>query len=378
MTAAQQNESVMKFTIDRTPLLRALARVRPVVDAQPEIPILASVLLTAEDNNLCICAANRTFEVTDVVPVEIDSPGSCAVPALTLCDVIRQVTDGAMIEFGISGPKLVIRAGRSRTSLPALPGDMFPPALACAGTTFDTPGSALSDLLDFVLHAAATDDPRRYLTGVYLHEVAGGLRSAATDGRRLAVCASESTCAGMPGVILPRVAVPEIVRVAEAAGESIVSISVSPTVFAVRFGTSGLSTRLVDGTFPDYRRVIPLGLDKSVEVGAAEMRRAVGRVVAVAGGRGQVMDVAVSEGWVRLLLDDPSGASAEEEVDAEYEGDDVSVLLNSRMLLEALEHVRGEVATIKMADGGTPVVVTDGDRPGALEVLMPMRRDQGV
>lgn len=390
----------MKLTIDRSDLLRSLSRVRGVVE-KSDIPILNDVLIQTIDDKLSFRATDTALEITAFADADVESPGSGAVPAQTFYEVARRLPDGAKILLESDDKHLVIRAGRSRFKLPVLPAQDFPIFASDAGSEITIPSADLVLMIEGSLFAAAVDDPRAFLSGVYLHST-GGLRAVATDGYKLAqydldiqsktrcpVCnhANEygdyegptcDTCGGegfiqgtgFPGIIIPRRTLAEVLRIAD--GD--VRIIASTTRVQFDFGDVILTSKLIDATFPDYSRVIPFGNDKTIECDRKSLDSAVGRVAAVAGERGYAMRLEASDGKLTMRVEDPAfGSSAEEEIDVDYYDDQIVVGLNSRYLLEILAHITEDIVVLRLADDKTPVLVQGKDATASLFVINTMR-----
>jgi DNA polymerase-3 subunit beta len=274
---------------------------------------------------------------------------------------------------------LAIRAGRSRFTLQTLPESDFPD-LAAGDMThkFKLVASELKRLIDKTQFAISTEETRYYLNGIYLHAAgtakAPTLRAVATDGHRLAQVdlPLPAGAEGMPGVIVPRKTVGEVQRLIED-GETEVAIELSVGKIRFSIGDVVLTSKLIDGTFPDYARVIPVGNDKELRVDKAAFAAAVDRVSTVSSERGRAVKLALSAGKLMLSVTNPDSGSANEELEVEYEADPVDIGFNSRYLLDITAQVDGEVAVLRLADPGSPTLIQDKDVASALYVLMPMR-----
>lgn len=365
----------MQLALDRTDLLRALGRVRDAVRASDN-PILSGVLLTASAaGQLSITGTDLSVQVTSTLPADVAEPGSLVVPAATLWEVARRLPDLARVQA--STPKegsLLLRAGRSRLTLPCLPPEDFPAFPIVEGTQYRLPPADLARLLD-VAHAAARDDPRVYLRGAHLSAAGGVLRMVATDGHRLSQVDAPlpQGAEGALAVTVPAATLALLRRLVEGETEDAV-VAVSSTLIQVQMSSTTLVSKLVDGPFPDVTRVIPLANEGVFEVRRADLAAAVARVRAVAGERGHLVRVRVEQDKLVLsVVDDGTGGSAEEDLDAEYGGDPIDVGLNSRYLTEALDHAGGEVVVVSVGGSRDPVLLAGKDDERALQVLMPMR-----
>src|SRR6476646_4908050 len=279
----------MKVTVERAALLKSLGHVHRVVERRNTIPILANVLIKAEKSKLTFKATDLDVEVTESIPAEVGPTGSTTVPAHMFYEIVRQLTEGAQIVVEASGDRavLAIRAGRSRFTLQTLPESDFPDLAAGEMThTFKLAAADLKRLIDKTQFAISTEETRYYLNGIYLHTAgtakAPTLRGVATDGHRLAQVdlPLPQGAAGMPGIIVPRKAVGEVQRLIET-GEGDVAIELSAGKIRFSIGNVILTSKLIDGTFPDYGRVIPVNNDKSLVVDKKDFEAAVDRVSTV-------------------------------------------------------------------------------------------------
>src|SRR5215510_7647408 len=264
----------MKVTVERAALLKSLGHVHRVVERRNTIPILANVLIKADNSKLAFKATDLDLEVTEAIAAEVGPAGSTTVPAHMFYDIVRKLPEGTQILLEASGDRatLALRAGRSRFSLQTLPESDFPDLAAGEMThKFSLAAKDLKRLIDKTQFAISTEETRYYLNGIYLHTAGDGqasaLRAVATDGHRLAQIdlAAPQGAAGMPGVIVPRKTVGEVQRLIED-GEVQIGIELSPTKVRFTLGDVVLTSKLIDGTFPDYARVIPLGNDKKLTI----------------------------------------------------------------------------------------------------------------
>jgi DNA polymerase-3 subunit beta len=274
---------------------------------------------------------------------------------------------------------MTIRAGRSRFTLQCLPESDFPDLAAGPMThSFSLPGGVLKRLIDKTQFAISTEETRYYLNGIYLHAVGGGeaamLRAVATDGHRLAQVevAAPQGADGMPGVIVPRKTVGEIQRLVDG-GDDDVKVELSQSKIRFTIAKAVLTSKLIDGTFPDYVRVIPTGNDKLLEVDKQDFQQAVDRVSTVSSERGRAVKLAISSGKLVLSVTNPDSGSAVEELEVAYDADPVDIGFNSRYLLDIAAQIEGDSALLRLADPGSPTLIEGKDAKGALYVLMPMR-----
>ncbi len=371
----------MKVTVERAALLKALGHVHRVVERRNTIPILSNVLLRADDGGLRLKATDLDMEVTESVAAEIAQAGATTVPAHVIYDIVRKLPDGAQVSLETTGDtgQMQLRSGRSRFMLQALSEGDFPDlAAGDMPFTFALPAADLKRLIEKTQFAISTEETRYYLNGIYLHtiEVDGEmkLRAVATDGHRLArmELPAPAGSAGMPGLIVPRKAVAEIQKLVDDGGEEI-KIELSTAKIRLTFGGVVLTSKLIDGTFPDYQRVIPTGNDKSLTVERAEFAKAVDRVSTISSERGRAVKLALSDGRLTLSVNNPDSGNAVEELDVDYDATPLDVGFNARYLLDITGQLDGDTALFKLADPGSPTVIQDREGASTLYVLMPMR-----
>jgi DNA polymerase-3 subunit beta len=371
----------MKVTVERAELLRSLGHVHRVVERRNTIPILANVLLKAEKAKLSLKATDLDLEVTDTIAAEVSPGGSTTVPAHMIYEIVRKLPDGAQVVLEGSGDRAVlsIRAGRSRFTLQTLPESDFPDLAAGEMShSFKLGAGELKRLIDKTQFAISTEETRYYLNGIYLHATgnakSGTLRAVATDGHRLAQVELPlpQGAAGMPGVIVPRKTVNEVQRLIES-GEGEIGVELSAGKIRFTIGDVVLTSKLIDGTFPDYNRVIPVNNDKTLVVDKKDFEAAVDRVSTVSSERGRAVKLSIAGSRLVLSVTNPDSGSATEELEVEYSADPLDIGFNSRYMLDIAAQIEGEVAVLKLADPGSPTLIQDKDAKGALYVLMPMR-----
>jgi DNA polymerase-3 subunit beta len=370
----------MKVTVERADLLKSLGHVHRVVERRNTIPILANVLIRAEQSKLSLKATDLDLEVIETVDAEVGPGGSTTVPAHMFYDIVRKLPDGAQIVLEGSGDRamLAIRAGRSRFTLQTLPESDFPDLAAGEMThAFKLMAGDLKRLIDKTQFAISTEETRYYLNGIYLHAAGTGnaatLRAVATDGHRLAQAELPlpNGAEGMPGIIIPRKTVNEVQRLIEPDAEIGVELSQGKIRFTI--GNMVLTSKLIDGTFPDYARVIPVGNDKELVVDKKEFEAAVDRVSTVSSERGRAVKLSLNGGRLVLSVTNPDSGSATEELEVEYASDPLDIGFNSRYLLDIAAQIESEAAVLRLADPGSPTLIQDRESKGALYVLMPMR-----
>jgi DNA polymerase-3 subunit beta len=371
----------MKVTIERAELLKSLGHVHRVVERRNTIPILANVLVRAEKSALSLKATDLDLEIIESISAEVAPAGSTTVPAHMFYEIVRKLPEGSQVVLESSSDRamLAIKAGRSRFTLQTLPESDFPD-LAAGDMThkFTLAAADLKRLIDKTQFAISTEETRYYLNGIYLHVAGSGkaqtLRAVATDGHRLAQTdlPVPAGAAGMPGIIVPRKTVTEVQRLIED-NKAEVSIELSPAKIRFTIGEVVLTSKLIDGTFPDYQRVIPSGNDKELVVDKKDFEAAVDRVSTVSSERGRAVKLSLSGGKLILSVTNPDSGSATEEIEVDYTADPIDIGFNSRYLLDIAAQLDGEVAVLRLADPGSPTLIEDKDANGALYVLMPMR-----
>jgi DNA polymerase-3 subunit beta len=381
----------MRVTVERAALLRSLGHVHRVVERRNTIPILANVLLRAAEG-LQLKATDLDIEVVETIPADVAQGGATTVPAHVLYDIVRKLPEGAQVSLetqGEGGGQMLIRSGRSRFTLQALPETDFPDlAAGDLPHRFTLPAADLKSLIDKTQFAISTEETRYYLNGIYLHTLDDPsgtlLRAVATDGHRLArveMPAPEGS-GGMPGIIVPRKAVAEIQKLVEV-GEDAVLLELSPAKVRLTFGGANgdglgtgrvvLTSKLIDGTFPDYQRVIPNGNDKRLTVERGDFARAVDRVSTISSERGRAVKLAIADGRLTLTVNNPDSGSATEELEVDYEAPALDIGFNARYLLDIAGQLDGDTALFRLADPGSPTLIQDREGAPALYVLMPMR-----
>ncbi len=371
----------MKLIIERAALLKSLGHVQSVVERRNTIPILSNVRMDAAKGRLSLNATDMDIQIVESTSAEVSKSGATTVPAHTLYDIVRKLPDGAQVEVVSSsdGGQIVLTAGRSRFNFACLPVEDFP-AMADGklGHTFKLGSADLKSLIDRTRFAISTEETRYYLNGIYLHaaksEKVDVLRAVATDGHRLArvELPLPDGASGMPGVIVPRKAVIEVRKLIEET-DSDVEISLSDSKIKFTFDDVTLTSKLIDGTFPDYERVIPTGNDKVLEAECKTMFNAVDRVSAISSEKSRSIKMTCDKGAMTLSASSPEAGSAVEEVEATYDSGNLEIGFNSRYLLEILGQIEGDAVRFTMADAASPTIIRDVADGSAVYVLMPMR-----
>jgi len=371
----------MKATIERATLLKCLSHVQSVVERRNTIPILSNVLIeAAADGTLKVMATDLDLQVVESLgAVSVESPGAITVSAHLLFDIARKLPDGSQVSLETADNRMTVKAGRSRFSLPTLPRDDFPVIVeGDLPTSFELPAATLAQLIDRTRFAISTEETRYYLNGIFIHVTDEELRAAATDGHRLAryTIARPDGAEGMPDVIVPRKCVGELRKLLEESLDSNVEIDLSAS--KIRFtlgGESGvvLTSKLIDGTFPDYSRVIPTGNDKLLKLDPRSFWEGVDRVATIATEKTRAVKMALENDKVTLSVTSPDNGTAAEEVPASYSSAGFEIGFNAGYLKDILGQIDGDTVELHLADAGAPTLIRKDDKSPALYVLMPMR-----
>ncbi|MEM7688361.1 MAG: DNA polymerase III subunit beta [Pseudomonadota bacterium] len=373
----------MKATIERATLLRCMSHVQSVVERRNTIPILSNVLIdAAEDGTVKVMATDLDLQIVETVSAsKVDTPGAITVSAHLLNDIIRKLSEGSQVQLDAADNRLEIKSGRAKFKLPTLPRDDFPVIVeGDLPTSFELPAKHLAEMIDRTRFAISTEETRYYLNGIFLHvtdEDEPVLKAAATDGHRLARFTLERPegAAGMPDVIVPRKAVGEIRKlIEEADGAVLIDLSASKIRFTIS-GEGGvvLTSKLIDGTFPDYSRVIPTGNDKILRVDPRLFFEGVDRVATIATEKTRAVKMGLEKDKVVLSVTSPDNGNAAEEIEAQYSSDEFEIGFNANYLKDILHQIDSDVVELHLADAGAPTLIRKDDGSPALYVLMPMR-----
>ncbi|MFN9578565.1 MAG: DNA polymerase III subunit beta [Novosphingobium sp.] len=371
----------MKATIERATLLKCLSHVQSVVERRNTIPILSNVLIeAAADGTVRVMATDLDLQVVESLgAVSVESPGAITVSAHLLFDIARKLPDGSQVSLETADNRMAVKAGRSRFSLPTLPRDDFPVIVeGDLPTSFELPAATLAQLIDRTRFAISTEEPRYYLNGIFLHVTDDELKAAATDGHRLArfTIKRPDGSEGMPDVIVPRKCVAELRKLLEEALDANVLIDLSAS--KIRFTLGGengvvLTSKLIDGTFPDYSRVIPTGNDKLLRLDPKSFWQGVDRVATIATEKTRAVKMALDNDRVTLSVTSPDNGTASEEVPADYKSAGFEIGFNATYLKDILGQIDGDTVELHLADAGAPTLIRQDDKSPALYVLMPMR-----
>ncbi|KKN78038.1 hypothetical protein LCGC14_0353810, partial [marine sediment metagenome] len=336
-----------------------------------------------EDGALRLKATDLDLEITESVAATGEQEGATTVPAHLLYDIVRKLPDGAEVKLSTNpdGNQMTVSSGRSNFRLQCLPESDFPDITA--GTlshAFTIKAAEFARLIDRTHFAISTEETRYYLNGIFLHTIeADGdlkLRAVATDGHRLARAemAAPAGSEGMPGIIIPRKTVGELQKLlGDGEDDAAIEVELSDAKIRVTIGPVVLTSKLIDGTFPDYQRVIPQNNDKALTLDRQSFSAAVDRVSTISSERGRAVKLAVSDSQLTLTVNSPDSGTATEELAVGYDSDDIEIGFNARYLLDITGQLTGDEAVFMLADAGSPTLIKDGGDDATLYVLMPMR-----
>ena len=371
----------MKFIIERATLLKTLSHVQSIVEKRNTIPVLSNVKIEALADGISFKATDMDTEITEIVDAKISEQGATTAPAHMLYDIVRKLSDGSEVELTFPDDKgqLTIASGKSKFSLscigvedfPVISGDALP-------INFSMSVNELKGVIDRTKFAVSTEETRYYLNGVYMHAKNNGatsvLRIVATDGHRLACVESPlpQGAENLNGVIIPRKTIGEIRKLLDDTSVENVTVSMSDNKVRFTLDEVTLTSKLIDGTYPDYERVIPTDNDKSLEMSVKDLAAAVDRVSVVAE-RTRAIKMITGANHVSITTSSPELGSAQEEIEATYAGETLEIGYNFRYLLDILAEITGETVKISFADAASPSVIHDTSDNSAVFVLMPMR-----
>ena len=369
----------MKLTLSRDTLAPALAALGRIVERKNTIPVLGNILLRAGEGSLELTATDLDIKAQTTIAAEVADPGALTLPAHLLGGLVRKLDSGASLTLEGDGVKAtVLRSGRSRFQLPTLPESDFPDISAGSFShRFEMAADALTDMIAATEFAICSDATRYYLCGIYWHtlqtEAGERLRAVATDGHRLSRLEMPlpAGASGMPAIIVPTKAVQQIAALAKG-HKGDIAIEVSESKIRLTAGAATLTSKLIEGTFPDYQRVIPAANDKRAIVDAAPFRQAIDRVATIATEAARTVKLSLSDAGLTLSVITPEG-QATEELTPDYDGAPIEVGFNSRYLLDVLTVLGGDTVLMKLADPGSPAILQTSEGASLLVVLMPMR-----
>lgn len=364
----------MKFQAQRETLLKPVQAVMGVVERRQTMPILSNVLLSAEGGELRVTGTDLEVELVSGIALDAERDGDVTVPGRKLLDILKALPDDAIIEVALEKDRLVIRSGKSRFTLSTLPAAEFPLVEDInAQTRFELPQGTLKTLLDRTAFSMAQQDVRYYLNGLLLELRGDALRGVATDGHRLALYdVDAATGDSRAQVIVPRKGVLELQRLLDD-GEGSVSVEIGSNHVRVEIDRLRFTSKLIDGRFPDYERVIPQGGDKEIVADRQLLREALGRTAILSNEKYRGIRVTLAPGSLSLQAHNPEQEEAEEELELEYAGGELEIGFNVTYLMDALGAVHGESVKLALSDSNSSCLIEEPGNPSARYVVMPMR-----
>lgn len=367
----------MKFVISREALLKPLNLAAGVVERRQTLPILANVLLALHGQRLSITGTDLEVELVGQVDLEVapESQGEVTVPARKLVDICKSLPDGSQVEFALDDQRLVIRSGRSRFTLSTLPASDFPSVEASMGSVqLELRQGDLKRLIERTGFAMAQQDVRYYLNGMLWEVRTGHVRTVATDGHRLAMCTLKNEADVGEGlqVILPRKGVIELSRLLMDENAS-VSVVISGNHFRANTGAFQFASKLVDGKFPDYERVLPRISTKAVYGDRDELRHAFSRTAILSNEKYRGVRLVLGAGSLRILANNPEQEEAEEEVSVDYQGEGLEIGFNVSYLLDVLGALSGRNVKLSLSDSNSSALLEEAEDGDSAYVIMPMR-----
>jgi DNA polymerase-3 subunit beta len=368
----------MKFNLDRETLLQPLQAIQGVVERRQTLPILSNVLMSVADDKLALTATDMEVELVAKTGLQDATGGEITLPARKLIDICRALPAGAKISFVVEGERAIVRSGRSRFTLSTLPASEYPSADRPADeASVSIKQGALKHLIDLTHFAMAHQDVRYYLNGLLLELSADMLRAVATDGHRLAV--AEKDIQAEVGeeprtLILPRKGVGELQRLLGSDGESM-ELVIGSNAIRASFAELQFTSKLIDGRFPDYERVIPdaEACDKQLTLEKESLRQCLARAAILSNDKYRAVRLSLAPGILRVVANNPEQEQAEDEMEVAYEGDTLEVGFNVTYLMDALNALPGENARLFFTDASSSCLLTPEGEERCRYVVMPMR-----
>jgi DNA polymerase-3 subunit beta len=366
---------MMKIIAKREAILSPLQAVIGVVERKQTMPILANVLLSAKGGKLSVTATDLEVELVATSEVDVQRGGDITVPGRKLLDICRALADGTMITLELKDEKMTVRAARSRFSLTTLPAAEFPTVDEInAEQTLELTQKDFKRLLDKTYFSMAQQDVRYYLNGLLLETSAKLLRTVATDGHRLALCEIDLPEGGKPGqqVIVPRKGVLELQRIL-GNEDATISVAIGSNHVRVQIGEIRFTSKLIDGRFPEYSRVIPNQPPRLVGAVREDLRHALQRAAILSNEKYRGIRFGLKPNQLTIQAHNPEQEEAEEEVEVNYDGEEIEIGFNVNYLLEALAAVDGEEVQVGLTDGNSSCLIRSPQDGSARYVVMPMR-----
>ncbi|WP_305804754.1 DNA polymerase III subunit beta [Stenotrophomonas sp. YIM B06876] len=365
----------MRFTLQREAFLKPLAQVVNVVERRQTLPVLANFLVQVQGGQLSLTGTDLEVEMVSRIGVEDAQDGETTIPARKLFEIIRALPDGSRITVSQTGDKISVQAGRSRFTLATLPANDFPSVDEVEATErVAVPEAALKELIERTAFAMAQQDVRYYLNGLLFDLRDKTLRCVATDGHRLALCETEleNSAGSKRQIIVPRKGVTELQRLLEG-GDREVELEVGRSHVRMRRDDVTFTSKLIDGRFPDYEAVIPIGADREVKVDRETLRAALQRAAILSNEKYRGVRVEVTPGQLKISAHNPEQEEAQEEIEADTTVSDLAIGFNVNYLLDALSALRDEHIVIQLRDSNSSALVREASSEKSRHVVMPLR-----
>ena len=365
----------MRFTLQREAFLKPLAQVVNVVERRQTLPVLANFLVQVQGGQLSLTGTDLEVEMVSRIAVEDAQDGETTIPARKLFEIIRALPDGSRITVSQTGDKITVQAGRSRFTLATLPANDFPSVDEVEATErVVVPEAALKELIERTAFAMAQQDVRYYLNGLLFDLRDSILRCVATDGHRLALCetALENDNGAKRQIIVPRKGVTELQRLLEG-GEREVELEVGRSHVRMKRDDVTFTSKLIDGRFPDYEAVIPIGADREVKVERETLRASLQRAAILSNEKYRGVRVEVTPGQLKISAHNPEQEEAQEEIEADTVVSDLAIGFNVNYLLDALSALRGEEVVLALRDANSSALVREAANDKCRHVVMPLR-----
>ena len=365
----------MRFTLQREAFLKPLAQVVNVVERRQTLPVLANFLVQVQNGQLSLTGTDLEVEMVSRIAVEDAQDGETTIPARKLFEIIRALPDGSRITVSQTGDKITVQAGRSRFTLATLPANDFPSVDEVEATERVAIGEAtLKELIERTAFAMAQQDVRYYLNGLLFDLRGDALRTVATDGHRLALCETEleKASGAKRQIIVPRKGVTELQRLLES-GDREIELEVGRSHVRVKRDDVTFTSKLIDGRFPDYEAVIPIGADREVNVDREALRASLQRAAILSNEKYRGIRVEVSPGNLKISAHNPEQEEAQEEIEADTTVSDLAIGFNVNYLLDALSALRDEHVVIQLRDSNSSALVREASSEKSRHVVMPLR-----
>ena len=365
----------MRFSLQREVFLKPLAQVVNVVERRQTLPVLANLLVQVKGGQLSLTGTDLEVEMVSRIAVDDAQDGETTIPARKLFEIVRALPDGSKVTVSQTAEKITVQAGRSRFTLSSLPANDFPSIDEVEATErVRVPEASLKELIERTAFAMAQQDVRYYLNGLLFDLRESSLRCVATDGHRLALCeaALDSGASTKRQIIVPRKGVTELQRLLEG-GERELELEMGRSHLRVKRDDVTFTSKLIDGRFPDYEAVIPIGADKEVRIDREVLRASLQRAAILSNEKYRGVRIEVSPGQLKISAHNPEQEEAQEEVEADTRVTDLAVGFNVNYLLDALTALKDENVVIALRDGNSSALVREASNERCRHVVMPLR-----